>query len=626
MYQRLSSLSLPRRHDSLRGTGGWRRTKEHVFAIGLLALLIVAQGCGGGGSSSPAAPAPEAPPDTGALFIGITDAEGDFLRYTVDVESLTLTRENGDVVETLPLATRIDFTELTEVTEFLSIATVPVGVYESVTLRMDFSTAEIIGQDADGNGVPLVAKDLEGALLAETDVRLMLSSSDVVRVRAGVPAAFSLDFDLDASNEIDLDAGEVIVDPFLLATPELEEDREHRVRGVLDGVDAAAEEFVLRVRPFRHREGEFGEVTLSVNDDTQYDVDGIGYIGADGLAAMAALPDQAPVVASGSVADTAMMAEVVLAGSSVPWSDADVVKGVVASRTGGMLTVRGAQIEFSDGAEAYRGTFTVNLSDATTVSAPGVDNADLSVESISVGQRIVAWGEFVDDEALDAMRVRMKMNQLTAEVMQSEPLAVSLFFLNARRPGTYDFSGTGVSPADDADPAFYEIDTGVLPLVSIADGDLVRVRGLVNDFGGAPADFNARTVIDVSTDMRAAVLKVGWPEGVTMPFNSLAPDRIDLDLTEARKALAVRGVPREFIDLMEDIALLARQTGMGVYAVKVRGAGELHVYRSFNDLVDALQGQLDAGRVLHRITAQGRYNVGSAELTTGRAGFVFGEQ
>ena len=217
----------------------------------------------------------------------------------------------------------------------------------------------------------------------------------------------------------------------------------------------------------------------------------------------------------------------------------------------------------------------------------------------------------------------MQLNQLTAEVVQPAPLAVDLFFFNGRRPGAFDFSGTGITAADDADPDFYEIETGLLPGATIASGDLVRVRGLVNDFGAAPADFLARTLIDVQTDMRAAVLIAGWPEGSSTPFTSVAPQRIDVDLSAARKALSIRGVPRAFIDQLQDVALLAPASGRGVYAVKVRGAGEAHVYRSFNDLVDELVEQLDQGRLLHRISAQGKYNVGSAELTTGRAGFVF---
>lgn len=594
--------------------------------LSAMALFCVACGGGGGGSSPAAAPvATDTTPEQGLVMIGVTDAPGDFVTYRVTVDALSLTRANGDVVETLPLSTSIDFNELAEVTEFLTIATVPAGTYTSASVTLDFTDAEILVQNDAGDAVEAVAVDLNGDPLGTVVMDLMLTTSDAITVRAGRPAAFSLDFDLDASNSIDLSVTPpvVTVEPFLLATPELEADRQHRVRGLLAGVQPDQASFDLRVRPFRHRDGEFGELSVSVSDDTVYDVDGVSYTGAPGLEAMAALETGAPVVALGHVSDRAFIADEVVAGSSVPWSDTNVVRGIVVARAADALTVRGAAVQFADDRHVFRGEFTVLLNGDTTVTAPGVDDATLGTHSISVGQRIVAWGEQADDVSLVAQRVRMKFSGLTGAVVQAQPLAVDLSWLNGRNPAIYDFSGTGVAPDEDANPAFYEIETASLPLADVLVGDLVKVRGLVNAFGMAPPDFVARTVIDVETDTRAAQLQVGWPDGSAVPFVSTAPERIDLDLTEARKALKLRGVPRDFIDLAEEIALIATSSGQGIYAVKVRGAGEVHLYRSFTDLVDEAVAQLEQGRVLHHITAQGRYNGLASELTTGRAGFVF---
>lgn len=600
---------------------------NRVFGLTLLAMSIVVQGCGGGGGSSTPSASPNglSEPEPGKLSIGITDAEGDFLQYSVNVESLTLTARNGNIVETLPASTRIDFTELTEVTEFLSIASVPAGVYETASIRIDFTSADIVVQDADGNAQSALPIDENGAPLTVVDLQINLTTSDVIRIAAGIPAAFSLDFDLDASNEVDFSSSpiEVTVEPFMLATPQLEADRQHRVRGIVDSVDTEAAAINLQVRPFRHRTSNFGEFRLNVNDDTRYDVDGLGYIGAEGLQAIADLGANSPLVASGNIAQGEMSAEIVVAGSSVPWSDADVVKGVVTARSDDVLTVGGARIEFADGREVFRGTFTVNLNEDTHVSVPGQDNTDMTIQSVSVGQRMIAWGEFTDDESITAERITLRMNQLTAEVVQAEPLAVELFFLNGRRPGIFNFAGTGATAEVDADPDFYEIDTALLPLAPVDQGELVRVRGLVNRFGSAPHDFLARTVIDVQTDSRAAALKVAWQEGSATPFSSVGGSRIDVELSEVRKALLVRGVPRDFLDELISIALIAPQSGLGVYAIKVRGAGEMHIYRNFDDLVDALVAQLDQGRLLARISSQGRYDTGNAEFTTRRAGFVF---
>ncbi len=596
------------------------------LATVLFSLVLFAQGCGSGGGGS-AAPQPDPIAESGVISIVFTDAEGDFVTYAVDVTSLLLEKTNGDTVETVPLSTRIDFAELTDVSEFLTIATVPAGIYASAVLTMDFTTADVVVQDANGDGIGADVVGEDGNPLGVLQVRLNLTTSDVIRISPNVPAAFSLDFDLDASNEIDLTTTPptVTVQPFLLATPELDRDREHRVRGVLASVDEIESTITLKVRPFRHHTGDFGRFKFSVDEDTQYEVDGVGYTGSPGLGVMAMLEENTPVITQGQITDNGFLANTVLAGSSVPWSDSDVVKGIVIARSGDVLSVQGARIK--DGRDVFWGSQSVIVGENTTVTALGVDNADLDLDSISVGQRVIVFGEELDDGTFDASegRVRMLMNQLTAQVVEAAPLVVDLFYLNGRHPQIYDFGGTGVTAAEDADPDFYEIDTSTLGLSNIENGDLVRVRGLINDFGMAPPDYNARTVIDVDTDAHAASLRVGWKNGTTMPFTNLSIDRIDLDLSEARVVLKLRGVSIDINTPIEALALVVPGSDRrGIYAVKVRGTDEIHLYRAFADLVGELNAQLDAGNLLHRIGAHGGYNSTTGESTTGRASFEFG--
>ena len=86
--------------------------------LGLVVLILAGlalSACGGGGGSGTGDVS-----DSGEVIVALTDAEGDFASYTVDVLSLTLTTANGAVVETLPLSTRVDFARYTDLTEFLS--------------------------------------------------------------------------------------------------------------------------------------------------------------------------------------------------------------------------------------------------------------------------------------------------------------------------------------------------------------------------------------------------------------------------------------------------------------------------------------------------------------------------
>ena len=90
----------------------------------VLFFAVVLTGCSGGGSGGTN---PTGENDTGDLVVGLTDAESDFVKYEADIVSLTLTKQNGTVVDALPVATRVDFAQYVEMTEFLTAAIILVG-------------------------------------------------------------------------------------------------------------------------------------------------------------------------------------------------------------------------------------------------------------------------------------------------------------------------------------------------------------------------------------------------------------------------------------------------------------------------------------------------------------------
>ena len=125
---------------------------RHVWlqVAAVLAGALSLAACGGSGGSGDSGPSggdtasqicdpadSQTLDNCGSVYIGLTDADGDFLTYAVDVLSLTLERSNGAVVETLPLATRVDFAQYTDLTEFLTAATVPPGTYVGGQIRLD---------------------------------------------------------------------------------------------------------------------------------------------------------------------------------------------------------------------------------------------------------------------------------------------------------------------------------------------------------------------------------------------------------------------------------------------------------------------------------------------------------
>src|SRR5215468_7917379 len=122
----------------------------------VLAALVLAAALGFAGCKSN-------DDDMGTVNVGLTDAAGDFLSYTVDVTSLSLAKDDGTVVETLPQRTRVDLAQLTDLSEFITAASVPSGTYVSATLDLDYASADIEVDDGTGAAVKAAAANIRDA-------------------------------------------------------------------------------------------------------------------------------------------------------------------------------------------------------------------------------------------------------------------------------------------------------------------------------------------------------------------------------------------------------------------------------------------------------------------------------
>lgn len=649
-----------------------RETQEKMFVSkwGLSALLLslLLTACGGGGGSSESNEASSAA-ESGELTIALTDAEGDFLSYNVNVLSIELKKANGTVVETVPLSTKVDFALYTEMTEFFTVATVPEGKYTSAKLRLDYSDAEIVIENAAGDAVNASAVDTNGDPLTTVELTIQLEDSAPVHIRRGVPANMMIDFDLKASNEILSYAPAVIeVDSYLVADLEWDSEREHRARGLLKSVDQDEDNFVIDLLPFLHRQGKFGELSIAVVETTQYEINGENYEGETGLAALAALDADTPVVAHGTVSVTdnvkSYTANTVYAGSSVAWADSDAVMGVVVAREGDQLTVRGRYINSAEGEADFDSDITVMLGEGTTVTRQALNNEEIDINSISVGQRIVALGagsaeeeasltneecledDSLDDECLEEEgsdgecsdeanseagdcdsdseinytldttegHVRMLVSDVKGQVESLEPLTLDLASINDRNPEIFDFTGTGVDEANDADSASYEVETQTLTLPDLHSADMVSVKGFVAPFGAAPEDFIAQTVINVAEKRMGAALVAHWAKGSENPFTVLSGGSITLDPANARHDELLVGGYRNLP--APDSYIIVPVEDRGRYALKVRGQKSIQVYSNFEGFVDALAEALQGGSSVKQMLVKGRYDAETGTIAT----------
>ena len=595
--------------------GLWKRLGA-VLALGLTALPA---GCGGGGGAT------SGTGDTGEIVVGLTDAEGDFVRYEVGVVSLELTRADGTVVEAIPMETRVDFAELAELTEFVTAATVPAGSYTGARLTLDYTDAEIWVEGEDGEPVEAVAVDPEGGSIETLTLDVRLEGRDHLRIVPGVPALLTLDFDLAATHEVDMsqDPVRVTVEPVLLADVNPEVPKLQRVRGRLLGVDEEDRSFTLALRPFRIAPRDLGRITVTTGDDTEFEVDGEAAQGAEGLALLAGMPKGTVVMAKGRMnpRSRTFAATEVYAGSSVPGADLDVLTGVVVARDDTSLTVRGRVIVRNPPVVLVGQTVTVTWDDDTTVSKALDPEASHTMDEVSVGQHLRVLGSFdwpvPARPTIEASHVRMLVTRISGTVNGAEPgeLRLTLQRIQGRPVDRFDFSGTGAAPEDDADPADYQVDTGPLTLGALEPGAPVWVLGFPTPFGSAPPDFEALSVSDVS--FAPARLRVRWLRDSSSEIRPEL-DRITLDLSEAGRLHHVfwREVAIELQPEPPPV-VLPRSPERGVFAIHRPGTPTA-LFIKFANFTRALKLALDEGLHVRMMSAEGSFEIPSQTFTASR--------
>jgi hypothetical protein len=614
---------------------------RRAFAGAVLSLSLLLSACGGGGKSElRSSGGTTAPPPAGTscdntscgtAYINLMDADGDFDSYSVDVVSLSLKKADGSAVETLPVQPRIDFTDLVDLKELVTAATIPNGTYVSGTMRLDFTNADLV---VDVGGVPThaVAVDANGAPLTTVDLDIQLDNRHQLTVTPGKPALLELDFDLAASNTIDLTKTpvQVMVKPFIVASVDVADTREARLRGPLVSVDTTAGDYKIDLRPFNLASARLGQVTVHTTSTTEFEIDGTTYTGSAGVTALAALAAGAPTAAFGTlnVDQRSFTAARVHAGSSVASAQFDVMEGNVIARSGDQLTVRGVTLVKRTGAASFiRHDTTLTVGTNTKVTEDGEKDNSLTKDALSVGQRVHAFGTATDlasgGVAFDATsgRVRMQLTHVLGTVKSAGAGAVTLDVtsIDGHVPTIFNFAGTSPAVATDADPHNYEISAGNLDLSQLDTGKPARVFGFVTPFGMAPPDFTARTLVDFRNV--PALLSLGWgAQGTTTPFLTVEASGLVIDNQNAsigfRHVIAIGPALTDIKSLASGPRIVADTTKPATFAVS--DGRRVDVYTMFGDFTAAVAQKLAAGAKAVNLSATGDYNATTGDFTARR--------
>jgi hypothetical protein len=637
----------------------WATLRRGILLPGTLFAVAALNACGGGSSMS-TMPSGSNPPPTvqacsaatcGSAVATLTDAAGDFLTYQVGLVSLQLKKSDGTLVETLPAGTTVDLVQLVNLSEIITAGQIPNGEYVAALVTVDYTAASIMVDDGTGAGVAVSPVDSTGAPLAQVRLTVQLDPAHDLHINAGKLSRIAFDFNLLASNTVDLTAKTVTVNPVLVASIAAADNKQIRVRGSLAGVDTAGSDYTVNVKPF-HDEGEDhpqSTFVVHTNDATSFEIDGTPFSGAAGLAQLATLPSNAMVVAFGALqtADQSFLAARVLAGTSVEGPNLDHLSGSVIARSGNTLTIHGAEFDGHDGHDGYEShNASISIADATAVTVEGQMAAAPAhtMAEISVGSHIDAFGVATRDNTgkvvLDSTsgRVRLDFTRLQGSVSAASQgnITLNLTDIDHQSVSLFSFAGTGTAAAQDSNPSSYLLNTGNLDLTAFLVGKPLLAIGFVAPFGAAPPDFNVVTLAngdadvgDVNNDHNGmdveddAQLEMEWGNaGTTAPFKAVDATHLDLDIANPQisdKHFIESGP--QVIDLKtlgSDPSIVTDTAAMTLFSIAHEHGGMTESFNGFADFAAALAAELNGSELIFRLNADGHYDSAANTFTARR--------
>lgn len=574
----------------------------------------------------------------GTAAVTLSDVAGDFTNYIVNIDSMTLTRSDGVIVEPLATAQTVDLVKLHDLAELVEAPAIPVGTYNTLALTLDYSAPQIT---VNVNGVPTLAAPLTTAGAAASVVTLTVTfdPSNPLVIKAGTSVRLALDINLAASNTINFSASPltVTVRPFMTATLAPVDQTRMRARGIFVIAQPSDGSYTVNMRPFGDLVSALGALTINTTSSTYFNVNGVAYTGAAGLTAMQKLQISTPIAAYGTLGSLATItptfnATEVYAGTSQESPLADYVTGTVSAVSGDALTLTGASCLSRSGFRAYWASVPVTVGPNTIVSEDGVAASGLSTKSISVGQLINISGQantapFCTSSdttvklALDATQgqVRLQQTPVWGTLNSAVPGSLSLNVLSFSdfQPGVLNFAGTGTVAANDAVPGSYAVNTGTIDASATGAGTLLETVGLVTPFGSAPPDFTASSVTPGTATPQTLVVE--WENGgAAQPFSSVSSTGLVVDLTNANLSTTIRyiatGPTRTDITTLAASPTILFAAGAPL-TLGLGNASAIDVFNSAASFATKLESTLNGTNLVYRLVCVGHYDGPSNTFT-----------
>lgn len=531
----------------------------------------------------------------GTPIITFTSKPGRFSSYIITIDAIELTRKDGTIVELPTVNERIDLAHLSSYINLLEVPALGIGTYVSATVVFDYTSSISDGAitvESNGQAWPVVTL-LDASTVAEPTTATMSVYFDPdhpLEITSQNSTEIEFNVDLEASNSIWQDpnnngAFQVTVQPFWNATTSPIYDKPVYARGLYVIANTKENNFIMNVRPLHDVLNQpFGALTVNVNPNTYYRINGNSYVGAQGLAAIAGLQNAyadlqiAAYSAAGSdpfgnvncpttekCITPTFNADQVYVGTSLESTAEDAITGIVtgidnATNTVGVMN---AALVSRLGLYGFAQYVPVTVSSSTLWSQDGagpVPQSSLGIGQIVTVQGVVTYDvSGVNPQSLDATgvltagispEVRLQNTTLYGTVNSSTAGSTSLTVQSWDyfQPDFIYFSGNGNGAATAADTAIannYVVDTASATGTTTPPtaGSVVRVDGFANPLTttttATPPYFNATSV----TQPTEQTLVLEWSgAGSTNPFSTVNGDGIIVNLQDPALLSGIRVV------------------------------------------------------------------------------------
>ena len=579
----------------------------------------------------------------GTAVVTMSDVSGEFASYIVNIDAITLTRNDGVLVPVLSQPEAVDLVKLHDLSELVEGPAVPIGTYTTLSLTLDYSAADIT---VNVNGVPTFVSPLNpsGGAMSVATLTVAFDPGNQLVINAGVCTRLAIDFNLAASNTINLATSPptLTVQPFMTASVAPADQTVLRARGILVVSQPAGSDYVVNLRPFNDLVSALGALTVNTSSSTYFNVNGVVYTGAAGLTAMQSLQVSTPIVTYGTLGSFATItpgfnATAVYAGTVVEDPLADFLTGTVSAVNGDTLTVHGASYVSRIGSAGYLANVPVTVGPSTIVTEDGVAASGLSTQSISVGQVINVSGQGGADAnnnlLLDATgtaagappaMVRLQPTPVwgTLNSAVAGSLSLNVLSIGDFEPSALTFTGTGTSAANDAVATSYAVNTPGIDESATAAGTLLKTYGVVTPFGSAPPDFTASSVILGTATSQTLVVE--WENGgAASPFSSASSAGLVVDLGNANLSSTVRyiatGPTQTDLTTLPASPAIVFASGttltLAVGPVAVNSVFTIEVFNSASSFATALSSALNGSNLVYRLACVGQYDPASNTFT-----------